>query len=216
VLIPTLIKLIGDVRGIKVLDVGCGSGVLCSKLANLGAHVDGVDLSEEMIRIAQRESGALPNVKFHNADIVDYAKQSGTEKFSVCVSNMSLITMPNLDESLLAISSLLEPKGIFAFNITHPCFWNNYRQFDPVESFDYTKEHAQQGQFLISLDRAVTFSTTHFHRPLSSYFRALSKANFVVQELMEPMPKPEDEIIYPSPWRFPRFLSIKATHRVSN
>jgi len=39
----------------KVLDIGCGTGVLEERLANSGATIMGVDLTEEMVRIAQKK-----------------------------------------------------------------------------------------------------------------------------------------------------------------
>ncbi len=49
-----------DIKGITVLDVGCGGGLLCEPLARLGAIVDGIDASEKNITIAKehaKESG---------------------------------------------------------------------------------------------------------------------------------------------------------------
>lgn len=46
--------LLGDVRGLRIVDFGCGSGANTVLLANRGAHVWGVDISEDLIRLAQR------------------------------------------------------------------------------------------------------------------------------------------------------------------
>jgi SAM-dependent methyltransferase len=46
--------LLGDVRGLRIVDFGCGSGANAVQLANRGAQVWGVDISEDLIRIAQR------------------------------------------------------------------------------------------------------------------------------------------------------------------
>ncbi len=47
--------------GMSILDVGCGTGVLEESLTGDGLSVVGLDLTEEMLRLAQRKS--LPNVK---------------------------------------------------------------------------------------------------------------------------------------------------------
>jgi 2-polyprenyl-6-hydroxyphenyl methylase/3-demethylubiquinone-9 3-methyltransferase len=39
-------------NGLKILDVGCGGGLLCEPLARLGASVTGIDMSEKTISIA--------------------------------------------------------------------------------------------------------------------------------------------------------------------
>jgi len=47
-------SLLGDVRGLHVVDYGCGSGANSALLANRGAHVWGVDISADLIALAQR------------------------------------------------------------------------------------------------------------------------------------------------------------------
>ena len=46
--------LLGDVTGLRIVDFGCGSGANTVLLANRGAHVWGVDISEDLIRLAGR------------------------------------------------------------------------------------------------------------------------------------------------------------------
>jgi SAM-dependent methyltransferase len=46
--------LLGDVRGKRIVDFGCGSGANAVQLANRGAHVWAVDISEDLIRLGQR------------------------------------------------------------------------------------------------------------------------------------------------------------------
>ena len=50
--------LLGDVRGRRVIDFGCGSGGNSVLLANRGAHVWGVDISEDLLRLAKRRMAA--------------------------------------------------------------------------------------------------------------------------------------------------------------
>jgi ubiquinone/menaquinone biosynthesis C-methylase UbiE len=46
--------LLGDVRGQRIVDFGCGSGANTVLLANRGAHVWGVDISEDLVRLGRR------------------------------------------------------------------------------------------------------------------------------------------------------------------
>jgi len=46
--------LLGDVRGLRIVDFGCGSGANSVQLANRGAQVWGVDISEDLVRLAIR------------------------------------------------------------------------------------------------------------------------------------------------------------------
>ena len=45
-----------DLKGAKVLDIGCGGGILSESLSNLGAEVIGIDASEKTIGVAKARS----------------------------------------------------------------------------------------------------------------------------------------------------------------
>lgn len=53
-----LLDRIGPARGLRILDVGCGDGVLATRLAQDGARVTGLDASAEMIAAARRRAKA--------------------------------------------------------------------------------------------------------------------------------------------------------------
>src|SRR6476469_7548370 len=49
---------LGDVDGQRIVDFGCGSGANTVLLANRGAHVWGIDISEDLLRLAKRRLAA--------------------------------------------------------------------------------------------------------------------------------------------------------------
>ncbi len=51
---PVLFKLLGDIKGKRILDAGCGEGYLSRKLAKAGAEVTAVDYAKRMLEIANR------------------------------------------------------------------------------------------------------------------------------------------------------------------
>lgn len=53
--IPALLSLMPDLRGRKVLDLGCGFGEHCKYFMEAGAdHVTGIDISEKMLAVAKK------------------------------------------------------------------------------------------------------------------------------------------------------------------
>jgi len=44
---PTTLKMIGKIKGKKILDIGCGPGLYAKKLKEMGAEVKGIDISEK-------------------------------------------------------------------------------------------------------------------------------------------------------------------------
>ena len=65
-----VLKQLGPVPGKKVCDLGCGQGELSRRMAGLGAHVTGVDVSGELLNIANSYSPA-PSIAW----IVDDAQR---------------------------------------------------------------------------------------------------------------------------------------------
>ncbi len=51
---PTVLRALGKVRGSRILDIGCGSGLFSRLLVRHGAHVLGYDISRTQIRTARR------------------------------------------------------------------------------------------------------------------------------------------------------------------
>src|SRR5690242_9664115 len=55
---PLVAELLGDVRRLRVLDVGCGTGRHALRLAQAGAYVTAIDFSAAMLEQAKRKPGA--------------------------------------------------------------------------------------------------------------------------------------------------------------
>ena len=68
-----LARLPTDLRGARVLDAGCGTGLMTAELAARGAEVDAVDISPQLIAIAESrmEAHLRPLVHFHAGDMTD-------------------------------------------------------------------------------------------------------------------------------------------------
>lgn len=94
--------------GLKVLDIGCGGGILSEALAQLGAQVTGIDLAERNIRIAQehaRANGLDIDYRFMDISALD-------EEFDL-VFNMEVVEhVSNLPLFLAACSRRLKPGGV--------------------------------------------------------------------------------------------------------
>ena len=97
-------------KNIKVLDIGCGGGLLCEPLSRLGATVTGIDASEKNIEIAKlhaKEMGLKINYENSAPE-----KLKSMEKFDV-VLNMEVIEhVSNIELFIENCSKLTEKNGI--------------------------------------------------------------------------------------------------------
>lgn len=68
----TAFKLIKVKEGMKILDVGCGTGNFSVKLAKMGCKVTGIDISKEMLNVAIKKSEEQNlDIEFFNMDLYD-------------------------------------------------------------------------------------------------------------------------------------------------
>jgi ubiquinone/menaquinone biosynthesis C-methylase UbiE len=91
----------------SALDVGCGSGILASKLAEHYEGVVGIDISEDMLAIA-RSKRALANVEYRWMDANEIAFD---EQFDLIVSNTTFHHLRDVGKTLETLKGLLRPGG---------------------------------------------------------------------------------------------------------
>jgi hypothetical protein len=117
------------------------------------------------------------------------------------------MTIGNLQRAVRGVAAALKRRGIFAFSVAHPCFWNLYRKDEPFGSFDYWSAHAVTAPFRITLDRKpLPKVTTYFHRPLSEYVAVIRKCGFELTSIVEPAPPSSAPPSYRERYTFPRFI----------
>lgn len=205
VLLPAITKAVGSVSRKRILDIGSGCGFLSAQLARSARLVVGIDISNRMVLQARMRFHAQHNLKFARVSIQRFASRD--RPFDVCVSNMSLMTIPDIGAALSGIRRSLKPGGLLVFSVAHPCFWNLYRNDEAQRSFRYSRIHRVTAQFRISLDqKPLPARTTYIHRPLESYFAMLRKAHFTIKHVLEPEPPTTAPRIYREGFRFPRFM----------
>ena len=115
---PATIGLLGDVRGRRVLDAGCGPGTLSRWLAGQGAIVTAIDVSPEMVRIARDRLG--DSARVIRADLarpLDFAASASTD---LIVSSLALHYLENWDAPLAEFHRILTPGGAVVFSTHHP------------------------------------------------------------------------------------------------
>ena len=112
-------RVFGGFGGKRVLDVGCGGGILAEALAAEGAVVTGVDPSEKSLEVARqhaRRSGLSIDYRLATAEAL--ASCNFPERFDLVFAVDVLEHVDHLDETLAAIAQVLAPGGGLGF-LTH-------------------------------------------------------------------------------------------------
>ena len=209
VLLPSILEILDGCDLTRVLDVGCGTGEPTKALADISGRVVGVDVSPRSIEIAYSARSELSNVSFYADTIEIFARKWNGPSFTTAVANMTLMTCLDLHSLVGAIANLLVPGGCLVASITHPWFWPYYWRYANADWFRYDQEMVLEAPFGISKDQTI-FTTTHVHRPFSSYTQTLSQRGFVIDRIDEPYPDESIQSLYPERWDFPRFLVFRA------
>ena len=106
----------GSLQGKRILDVGCGGGILAEALALEGADVMGIDLAEASLEVAKLhllESGL--DVAYRMIPVEELA-ETETESFDVVTCLEMLEHVPDPSSIIRACSALVKPEGKVFFS----------------------------------------------------------------------------------------------------
>lgn len=203
---PAVRSLLPAVGGKRVLDAGCGPGTYAGWLAERGADVVGVDVSEEMVEVAEREFGDVAD--FRRADIDDSLDFADDGSFDVVLCQLTFSHLPDVRPALAEFVRVLDDDGVLVLSTHHP-FWD----FLVVRDEEYPEIRDAYG---VSVDPEVLadgppdYHATeryeidwggggcpYHRRPLGELLGAITDAGFAVTDVVEPDPEGEFREAYP-------------------
>src|SRR3989344_7909634 len=192
---PNLLRILGDIKDKRILDVACVQGFFSRALASAGAHVTGADIAPELIAIAKKLGPASITYLAAPASRMPLPDES----FDAAICVLALQNIKDLSGALAPGSPLLKKGGSFVIVLNHPAFriprpsqWG----FDPDGSSEsggagiqfrridrYLSETSYQIQMHPGSDPSAT--TLSYHRPLQLYMKELAKHGFVLAGIEE-------------------------------
>lgn len=157
----------------RVLDVGCGSGWATRLMAQRATkgRVVGIDISDEMVRLARETSAAFPNVEFQIASAERLPFND--REFSHAFSMESLYYYSDMLAALREIKRVLEPGGAFTCVV------------------DLYYENRPSHQWVEQLKVPVQLLSTAQYRDL---FEQAGFTDVGDRRLLDPTPVPEDYV----------------------
>lgn len=104
------------------VDLACGTGSVTALLAERGLEVLGVDLSEEMLTMAQQKTAGMENApRFVCMPLQELALPRGVDLAVCALDSLDYITEPaNCREAIRRVYRALNPGGIFIFDVNTP------------------------------------------------------------------------------------------------
>lgn len=189
---PNLLRILNAKAGQEILDAGCGQGFFAREIAKTGAKVLGIDIGNELIKLAKEKSGA--NEKYL---VLSAEKMSGLLDgwFDGAICVLALQNIKNFQVAISEISRVLKSSGRLVLVLNHPAFripsssdWG----FDETAKVQFRRIEKYMSEISQNVDMTQGESnvkkkkfTMSFHRPLQSYFKAFAKAGMAVVRLEE-------------------------------
>ncbi|MFH0963495.1 MAG: methyltransferase domain-containing protein [Planctomycetota bacterium] len=149
----------------RVLDIGCGTGVFGRRAVQLcpRCEVNGLDISEEMIRIAREKSAEFKRVSFLLGDSERLPFESGT--FDCVTCSHSFHHYPHPLKVLQEMRRVLAPGGVALIVDGNPTDLLGFFIFEIIVRLyeGWRVHHLSQGDF-VALLRAAGFQSPKFRR----------------------------------------------------
>ncbi|MDQ2084406.1 class I SAM-dependent methyltransferase [Xanthobacteraceae bacterium Astr-EGSB] len=177
-----------SLKGLRVLDLGCGFGDFARRAMYAGArNVVGVDISERMLADARAQT-CDAHITYRRMAIEELALEPNA--FDLVVSSLALHYVADYAGALARVAAVLTAGGRFVFSVEHPMCtalpqqaW--VRDADgrplhwPVD--DYRTEGPRRTRWFID-------DVVKYHRTVETYVNGLLASGFSLRSLREPEP----------------------------
>jgi ubiquinone/menaquinone biosynthesis C-methylase UbiE len=187
---PALQRMLPPLKGIRVLDLGCGFGYFARWAGEQGAaSVLGIDFSEKMLARARTQTQD-PKVTYRRGDIESLALPNAS--FDLVYSSLVLHYIEDIDALFASLRRLLAPGGHLVFSVEHPIYmapshpgWQidaNGVKIWPLN--DYLIEGRRVTDW-------ITPGVVKYHRTIATYVNSLLAQGFTLVRLEEWTPTSE-------------------------
>ena len=188
-----MVRLLGNIRGKRVLELGCGTGEAAVKFAQAGATVIGVDGSAAHIAHARAASEAAEvRLELHSGDLADLAFLRA-DSIDVAFSDGALAQITELGRLFRQVHRVLRHGANFVFMLPHPVALGTEVEPSPEGALPLGRTYLSRSYFDTSpidvgTDGQSLLLTRH---TVTEVFTGLTRTGFRVDTLLEPEPEPE-------------------------
>lgn len=201
-----MLDAVGDVSGLRAIDLGCGEGRFTRMLTESGAEVTGVDLCRPFLEYA--ENHCVGGETYLLADMEDLDGVSDDE-FDLAISYVTLVDVPDMHRAISEAFRVMRPGGRFVVCNVHPMRMASVgwiKQGDVKLHYPVDNYFDESARELRSRDGTPW---TNFHRTLETHVMAFLGAGFAIEAIREPKPTQEQVEQHPSlddDLRVPNFI----------
>lgn len=193
---PAIYNELPDLKGKRVLDLGCGSGNNCAKAIELGAsYVLGLDVSKNMIDLAN-EVNKDEKIKYEVMAMENLDELN--DNFDVVISSLAFHYIEDYDKLLKDIYKLLNEDGLLIFSQEHPLstgtILNEACNFKSKLKLG-GKEYKLLSDYNINGPREMNWlggTYNKYHRNISTLINGIINNNYKLCKIVEPIATEEN------------------------
>jgi len=184
------LRLCGDVRGKRLLDLGCGAGENAIAFSKAGAHVVALDVSKAQLALGRKlAEAAEARVEWHETDVCDLAFLRADSIDLAFAANV-LGEVDDLDRAFRQVHRVLRPGAPFVFSFDHPMALAVGREIYAPGALALGALEVRNSYFDPGPVNAARDDETIqvIPRTIADVFAALHRAGYRVDVLLEPEP----------------------------
>jgi len=179
---PASFGLLGDVRGKRVLDAACGSGLYASELIRRGATVIGFDQSPRMVAMCWELPGAG---EFRVHDMNDPIRWLPDASVDLALCALAIEYVDDRVAALRELHRVLRPDGALVLSRAHP-------------TGDWLRHGGNYHDTRVINEKFIGgWQQRYWQMPLEVTCEEIAAAGFLIERLLEPRPVPEGAAIDP-------------------
>ena len=192
---PWVLDAIGEVAGLRVIDLGCGEGRFGRVLAERDADVVGIDFTPLFVEYANAH--AVGSERYLVGDMADLS-EFPDESFDLAVSYVSLVDVPDFLPVVREAYRVLRPAGRFVVSNLQPMVTaaNGWLKDERRNKLHFRLDNYfdEGGAREMPMCGGVV---TNFHHTLSCYVNGFLAAGFRLDGIREPKPSDEQLTRFP-------------------
>lgn len=192
------LKLLGNVKGRKILELGCGGGQVSVSLAKKGALCTGIDVSEKQLsharKLAKSNGVKVEFIKKSFSELEGHGSKNASafprNYFDIVVSVFALQYAEDINKVFSGVRKVLKKGGMFVFSLDHPF----YMAIDPStlkvsESYNITGIHKDKETW----PDGSRHTFIMYRRRISDIVDAVFKSGLKLDRILEPF-DPHDSV----------------------
>lgn len=185
---PVLEKILPNVKGKKILEIGCGEGYWLRFLEDGASECVGVDIEEEQIRKAREKENS--DIEYYVMDARNLEQLYDEEFDIVLIMNvfLEIESIEIIREILEEVYKVLGEGGVLIVQDLHPASAHmDLPNFKPAENYSYFNEGSKIKVTSKRVDDEET-KYVDFHWTLSTLLNSIIEAGFDIERVREPHP----------------------------